>query len=214
MERQISPAGGEQGALPGEDKGQTAEGEAKDAGMATAAEPLVPKVGGAAETGSYTLLVGEFVAASTMEDAKEKVISAGLSPLVTAGPKREMPMMRLHVGEFPNQEAARKELNKLRRAGADGFILRNKEGRYDVYDGSYYNQEGAVKEQKRLAGRGIKVNLKNVSVPVPTLVLTAGSFPTREAALQEARKLEQEGLKAVVMENDAAGPMETNGRGF
>jgi outer membrane protein TolC len=204
-EQQTSPAGDEQGVLPGEGKGQPAEGETKEVGMAVATAPLVPEVASAAETGSYTLMVGEFVAASAMATAKEKVTSAGLSPFVTAGPKREVPMIRLHVGDFPNQESARKELVKLRRAGADGFILRNQEGRYDVYDGSYSNQEGAVREQKRLAGRGIKVSLKNVSVPLPTLVLTAGSFPTREAALQEAAKLEQQGLKAVVMENDTTG---------
>jgi cell division protein FtsN len=172
---------------------------------------LVPQVAAPAETGTYTLMVGEFVAASAMEDAKEKIKSAGLSPQVTAGPKREAPMVRLHLGEFPNQDSARKALDKLHRAGANGFILRNKEGGYDVYDGSYYNREGAVREQKRLAGRGIKVSLKNASAPVPTLVLTAGSFPTREAAMQEAAKLEQQGLKAVVMENGTHGHMGTKG---
>jgi outer membrane protein TolC len=214
MEQQISPAGGEQGALPGEGKGQTAEGEAKAAGIAVSAAPWVPQVAAPAETGTFTLMVGEFVTVSAMADAKEKVIRAGLSPLVTAGPKREVPMTRLHLGEFPNQKSARKGLDKLRRAGADGFILRNKEGRYDVYDGSYSNQEGAAREQERLADRGIKVSQKKVSVPMPMLVLTAGSFPTREAALQEAEKLERQGLKAVVIKNDTAGPMETNGGGF
>lgn len=204
-EQQTSPVSDEQGVLPGEGKGQPAEGETKEVGMTVATAPLVPEVASAAETGSYTLMVGEFVAASAMATAKEKVTSAGLSPFVTAGPKREVPMIRLHVGDFPNQESARKELVKLRRAGAAGFILRNQEGRYEVYGGSYSNREGAVREQKRLAGRGIKVSLKNVSVPLPTLVLTAGSFPTRVAALQEAAKLEQQGLKAVVMENDTTG---------
>ena len=126
---------------------------------------------------------------------------AGLSPVVKQGPKRKEPMIHLYVGEFSDQESAKKELNTLRDAKADGFISKNGERSFLVYAGSYFEQKGAAKEQQRLAVLGIKVSLKQVVVSVPTFLLTAGSFPTREAALKKAAELEKEGLKSVVIEN-------------
>lgn len=202
------PVSGEQVVTPGQEKAMNGEGKREEAAIAPIEEPAAPAVEEAAETGSYTLLIGEYVVTSEMAKARAKIVSTGLAPLLTAGPKREVPMTRLHVGKFPNRVSAGKALAKLRRAGADGFVIRNNEGSYDVYGGSYYQQEGAVREQKQLSARGIKASLQNVSAPVPVLVLTAGSFPTREAAMQEMTKLEQQGLKAVVMEKGSPRPAE------
>jgi cell division protein FtsN len=163
-----------------------------------------PKLAGmldnAAKTVTYTLKIGEYVVKSAMADAKRKIKKTGLSPVVEQGPKRNKPMIRLYFGEFSNQATARREQNKLRAAKADSFFLMDGDRRFHVYAGSYIDQKGAEKEQQRLASLGIKLSLKQVVVPVPTFLLTVGSFPTREAALEKAVELEKQGVKAVVIQ--------------
>ena len=156
-----------------------------------------------AETVTYTLKIGEYVVKSAMADAKRKIKKTGLTPVVEQGPKSNEPMIRLYFGEFSNQATARKEQNKLRAAKADSFILMDGDRRFHVYAGSYIDQKGAKKEQRRLAALGIKLSLKQVVVPVPTYLLTAGSFPTEEAALEKAVELEKWGVKSVVIQRSA-----------
>jgi outer membrane protein TolC len=190
---------------------QAKEGEKKEARIFAVENPAarnveIARVAGKADkatkTVTYTLKIGEYVMKVAMLDAKRKIKNAGLSPVVKQGPKRKEPMTNLYIGEFSDQESARKELNTLRNAKADGFISKNGERSFHVYAGSYFEQKGAAKEQQRLAALGIKLSLKQVVVSVPTFLLTAGSFPTREAALEKGAELEKEGLKSVVIEND------------
>jgi hypothetical protein len=151
------------------------------------------------DTKAYTLKFGEYVLSSAMADAKKMIKDSGLLPVVIPGPKKVMPMIRLSIVEYTDQKSALKELDRLRKAKVDGFMLMNR-GKYHVYAGSYFDQKGAALEQRRLASLGIKSNLQRKSVPVPTFLLTAGSFPTREAALEGAMKLGKQGGQAVVME--------------
>lgn len=151
------------------------------------------------EHGEYTLKIGDYVVPSAMDKVKGKLHAAGLSPVVKQGPKVKEPMIRLYFGEYADQESARKELAKLHDATAEAFML-NEGGTYRVYAGSYFLHERALKERDRLAGQGVKVTLKNASVPVPTLLLTAGSFSTRTEALKAVGKLKKQGLAASVIE--------------
>ncbi|ABQ24747.1 TolC family protein [Geotalea uraniireducens] len=182
---------------------QTKEGEKEAAGMVAGEQATVfaGKAENAAATGKYTIKVGEYTVKSALANAKKKVQRAGLSPVVKKGPTKKEPMLGLYIGEFPDRESARKELDKLRSVNAKGLIIKSGAGKYSVYAGSYVNRKYAAKELERLAALGIKLSMKNISVSVPTSLLTAGSFPTREAAMNEAAKLEKQGLKPVVIEN-------------
>lgn len=173
---------------------------------ADAAETLVADTSAnSGENAKYTLQIGEYVVKSALEEAKRKIRNAGLAFAVEQGPKKKGPMTRLYVGEFPSQEAARKELHKLRAAKIDGFFLMDEDKKFHVYAGSFANEKRAEKELQRIAARGMKLSLKQVVVAVPTYLLTAGSFPTRVAALAMALELERQGVNSVVLERAMPG---------
>lgn len=148
--------------------------------------------------GDYTLRIGEYVVPAAMEKDKAKVRDAGLTPVVKDGSLKKEPMIRLLFGEYADQETARKELQKLRDATVEGFVL--KEGSsYRVYAGSYFVKERAAKERQRLEGLGYRVTLKSASVSVPTLLLTVGKYDNRAAALDDAARLKKKGLSPSVV---------------
>lgn len=158
--------------------------------------------GGRAKAGRYTLQVGEFTTKVAMAETRAKIESAGLPSLVREGHKRKISVIRLRVGDFPDQDSARKKLaTLLRQAKVAGFISLNDEQRYCAYAGSFSGKEKAAKEQRRLADLGIDSRLQNTFVGLPTFLLTAGSFPTREAALTEANRLMAQGVRTIVVEN-------------
>jgi len=159
-------------------------------GSAAPAEQAVP--------GSYTLKIGEYVDKAQMVAAVKKIKQAGLAPTVKEGPKKKTAVIRLYLAEFGEQEAAGRELSRLHAAGAHGFTVKTGEQKYTVYAGSLFDQKSALQEQARLSKHGIKTTLKNVSVALPTFELTAGTFPSREAAQENAAKLEKQHLKAAV----------------
>ncbi|AJE03457.1 SPOR domain-containing protein [Geobacter pickeringii] len=175
-------------------------GKAKIASTAAAKKHAAAKKPESKGTGEYTLRIGEYVVADAMERDKEKAQDSGFTPLVKQGPKKKEPMIRLYLGEFGDQESAKRELAKLHDATVEGFVL-NEGGKYRVYAGSYFLHERAVKEQQRLTALGIKPTLKKASVSVPTLLLTAGKFSNREDAVKAAAKLRQKGLKPAVVES-------------
>lgn len=175
-------------------------GKTKIASAAAAKKHAVAKKPESKGTGEYTLRIGEYVVADAMERDKEKVQDSGFTPLVKEGPKKKEPMVRLFLGEFDDQESAKRELARLHDATVEGFVL-NEGGKYRVYAGSYFLHERAVKEQKRLTALGIKPSLRKASVSVPTLLLTAGKFSNREDAVKAAAKLKLKGLRAAVFES-------------
>jgi len=168
------------------------------AGQVATAAPGPAKPGPA--PAAYNLRVGVFVVKSELAAASEKVRAAGLEPTVKDGPKTLEPMIRLSLGNFPDQATAGRELDRLRKAYADGFILGSRQEGYNVYAGSYFSARGAEQEQQRLAALGIGVELVKTSVPVPTFLLTVGPYPTREAAVEDQAKLQQQGLKPELAE--------------
>ena len=53
--------------------------------------------------------------------------------------------------------------------------------------------------KKRLAGKGLKVELQKASLPIPTVRLTAGPFSGKAVADKVAAQLKGEGLKVKVI---------------
>ena len=153
----------------------------------------------AGSDGTYTLELGEYVGKSTLAGAKRLVKKAGLTPLVGPGPKRTETMLRILVGEFTDQGSAQKLQKRLAGVRASYFILKDQHGIYRVFAGSYSDHAAAVTEQKRLTARGIGSELREVTVPVPTFLLTAGRFPDEKSANDKLAELEQLGLKGKVL---------------
>lgn len=152
------------------------------------------------QAATYTVEIGEYVVKTALGDAKRRIEMAGVAPVVAPGPKRKEPMTRIYLGEFASQQAAKKTLDKLRSVNAENFVLTDKAGKLHIYAGSYFDQKSAAKEKQRFAALGIKSDLKQVVVSVPTFVLTAGCFRTREAAMGKVAELEQLGVKSVVIQ--------------
>lgn len=157
------------------------------------------KVESAAKGATFTVMLGDYMEKVELAEAGKKIRNVGLSAVVKQGAKKKEPMIRLLVGEFPDQDAARRELAKLRNITRDCFVLKNEKRQYSLYAGTYHDQKSATREQERLAAQGVKTSREKKTVSVPTFLLTAGSFPTREAAMKEAVKLEKEGLKPVII---------------
>ena len=153
----------------------------------------------------YTLQIGPYAVKSALANASKRIKKAGLEPVVEQGAKKNKAMVRLHVGEFPSQESARKELDKLSAAEVDGFFLLEADRKFHVYAGSYSDEKGAAQERQRLAALGIALTLKQVVVALPNFLLTAGSFPSRLAASAMAEELERQGVNSVVVERPIPG---------
>lgn len=160
----------------------------------------VARVKPSATTMIYTLNIGEY-ASSELTATKKKVRQAGLEPRVTVGTRQPRTVFRLLVNDYQSQQAANKELRKLRKARAGGFIIKRGQADYRLYAGSFFSRDSALKERKRLAAFGLSLTLDETSVLLPTSRLEAGRFLSREAALAGALKLEKLGVKAIVRKN-------------
>ncbi len=148
-------------------------------------------------SGAFTLVVGTYVMKSSMAADKAKLVKAGLAPVSVVTKKRNEPMNRLHVADFDSPVEAQAELSRVRAASKDAFLLKEN-GRYAVYAGSYYAYERAVDVREQLKGKGINPTLRKSVAPVPAYTLTAGSFASREDALEGAARLKKIGFKPFV----------------
>lgn len=147
----------------------------------------------------YVVEIEQSVVKTALDEAKKRLVKAGVVPVVEQGPKRKEPMTRVYLGEFANQQAAKKTIDKLRANDAEHFILTDKAGRLHIYAGSFSDEKAAAKEQQRFVSLGIKASLKQVQVSVPTYVLTAGCFRTGKGALDKVAELKRLGVKATVV---------------
>lgn len=149
--------------------------------------------------GTYAIEVGEFIGKNALVKGKKGVKKAGLMPVVGPGGRKMEVMLRIQAGEFSDEGAARKMLNKLRKVNVDQFMLKDKGGTFRVYAGSYFEHQAALDEQKRLSRKGLRSELKEATVPVSTYVINAGCFATEQVAKEKLAELERLGLKGKVL---------------
>lgn len=154
---------------------------------------------GAGRPEAYTLKLDDALAGTPDAALRSRLARHGLTPRLQDGPPRSQAVIRLCVGTFPDQAAAKTALEQLRAAYVEGVLSRNAQGRYEVYAGSYFSSGGANNEQKRLAAFGVSVTQRLEEVPVPTKQLLAGDFATRAAATAAAGDLRRQGLAAEVV---------------
>ena len=163
------------------------------------AEPLrkatvVPK-----KHGPWTVVAGLYVVEELLAADMTKVKNAGLTPLMTSGPKRPVAMNRLLYAEYGSKEEARQTVEKLQRTAGSGFSIQRGD-KHEVYAGSYAVLSGAQAEQQRLAAAGVKVTIKKSQVPLVSRKLTAGTFTDRKAADDALKKLKSAGVSAARLE--------------
>lgn len=184
----MPPKGGKKTEPVQQPKQQAAEPERKPSEKHESAKK---KVG-------YSLLIGTYVLDDKLDKDKEKIVKAGLEPIVTPKGTRKVTMNRLFVGSFAEKQKAEAEFNKVKKQIGSAFLIQEK-GKYAVYAGSYYVEKTAVHEQDRLAALGMTLVLKKADVPVPANKLTAGRFRTVNEAQKGAAMLKKQGIKASVI---------------
>lgn len=164
--------------------------------VATAKSAAKPEFVAAGEA-KYAIQCGPFATIRELDPARVALKKAGLSPVTSPGPKRPTLMYRLFVAGYSDAAVAVVERNKLLEATPDAFVLLH-EGNYELFAGSYHEEGRAGKMEDRLSAQGIKVERRQVTAPVATRRLTAGGFPTKEAAGAVAERLKKNGIACTV----------------
>lgn len=182
-----------------ETKPAVAKPEQKPAAMQPAKQAPVEHKPVAKSTGPWTVVVGYYVVEETLAADMARVKKAGLSPVMTSGPKRPVAMHRLYVGEYGSRAEGLQVLAKVKQIGGSGFLVQRGE-LYDLFAGSYAVANSAEAEQQRLAAANIKVSIRKVQVPLATRKLTAGTFTDRKAAEAAIKKLKGAAIGTPVLE--------------
>lgn len=150
---------------------------------------------GEAPAGRWTLVVGNYLLEDALAADLTRVRKAGLEATVKPGAPRKASMNRLFLAEYGERGIARGELDKLRHHTSDAFIV-EQGGKHAVYAGSYLLDARASAEKERLAAAGFSLTLKRAEVPIPSKVLTAGTFSDKQVAEAALKRLKAAGLKA------------------
>jgi outer membrane protein TolC len=178
------------------DFSQSAEGQT---GMTDKKRPKQTEGFDLSKNTSFTIRIGDFSSAE-VEQVKQKLQRVGLVPVVMDGGKKSRHAYRLVLGQYPDLKTARQALQTLTDP-QNGFVLKAKNGAYDVFAGSFFDRQRAVKQQKSLAAQGIVLNLRPVNIELPAFTIITGSFSSREAAKEMGKKLEQQGLDFQILES-------------
>ncbi len=160
---------------------------------ASSPQKNVTRVSASKAGGPWTVVVGLYVVEETLAADLSEVKRVGLTPVMTSGPRRQVTMNRLFLGDYAAKQDAQQAIEKLRSTGGSGFILQQGD-KYEVYAGSYAVLSGAQTEQQRLAAAGVKVVVRKTQVPLASRKLTAGTYTDRKAAEAALKKLKNAGI--------------------
>jgi cell division septation protein DedD len=150
-----------------------------------------------ADSGNWTVMVGNYVLEEEMANDLARVRKAGLEAYVVPGARKKTHMNRLLLAEFTDRDTAQAELARLKRSTSDAFMA-DSAGMHIVYAGSYLLEARAASEKERLAAAGFILTVKRADVSIPTKNLTAGSFAEKSAADGVLKKLRSAGVKATL----------------
>lgn len=201
--KEAKPAAGVKEAKPAAAAKETkpAAKEAKPAAVAKV-EKVAPSKGAKpqakAAAGAYALELDNDLAESEIGAVTAKLKKAGIANVVKTKSQKGEPMHRLFLADFGNREEAAEELDRLKTVAPNAFMLKEN-GRYAVYAGSFMREGKAAVEQDRLYDKGVRLVLKNATIPVSVVKLRAGSFPDPTSAEKAAAGLKSSGLSARVV---------------
>lgn len=174
------------------------------AGEKTAAAAKKPQAPARPAAPAYTLEISGDLLESEMGPVMAKLKQAGITHVVKTKSHKGEPMHRLFLADFANRDEALEELERLKLAAPQAFMLKEN-GRYAVYAGSYLREGKATVEQDRLFEKGVKLLLKSATAPVAILKVRAGSFTDQAGADKAVKALKRAGIPAKVVKIAKAG---------
>ena len=166
--------------------------------MSAAAEPKKPKAAAKPAGPLYTLAINGDLAESEMGPVMAKLKKVGITHVVSSKQHKGETMHRLFLADFANHDEAAEELERLKLAAPDAFMLKEG-GRYAVYAGSYLRDTKAATEQNRLQAKGVQLLVKSATAPVIVLNVRAGGYADQAAADKAAKALKKAGLAVKVV---------------
>jgi cell division septation protein DedD len=176
-----------------------AAGEKTAAGeQAAVAAPKKTKVAAKPAVAAYTLEINGDLAESELGPVMAKLKQAGITHVVKSKQIKGEPMHRLFLADFANRDEALEELERLKLATADAFLLKEN-GRFAVYAGSYLREAKANSEQSRLQAKGVQLLLKSATAPVSVLRVRAGAFANQAGAERAVKALKKSGLSLKIV---------------
>lgn len=146
-------------------------------------------------TGSWSLVVGNYVLEEALSADMVRVRKAGYKPIVKPSARKKTTMNRLFVSEFNDRATAQSTLEKLNRLTSDAFVM-GQGGKFAVYAGSYLQAEAANSEKERLKAAGFTAIVKHADIAIPSQSLSVGPFSSIKAAESARGKLRGAGIKA------------------
>jgi len=146
-------------------------------------------------TGSWSLVIGNYVLEEALSADMGRVRKAGYKPVVKPSTRKKTTMNRLFISEFNDRATAQSTLEKLNRLTSDAFIM-EQGGKYAVYAGSYLQSEAANSEKERLKAAGFTTIVKRADIAIPSQNLSVGPFSSIKAAEAARGKLKGAGIKA------------------
>ena len=192
------PAAAAKEAKPAAAAAKSAAKPAAAAKVAKAAAPKAAKAQAKPAAGAYALEINGDLAESETGPVTAKLKKAGISNVVTTRTQKGEPMHRLFLADFGDRNEAAEELERLKMVAPNAFMLKEN-NRYTVYAGSFLRQGKAALEQDRLYDKGVRLLLKEATIPVSVVKLRAGSFADQASARKAAGNLKKSGLTAKVV---------------
>lgn len=169
------------------------------------AKPVTPPVAATAEKVQskkkaqiFTLFAGEFPVGSEADAVVAKLNKMQIKPVIKQVSQKNRQMNRLFLNSFSDYDSYAAELEKLKQVSKGAFAI-EKDGKYSLYAGSFSTAALAGNEKKRLAGKGVKVELQQVMIPSAAVKVTAGSFQGKTEADKAVARLKQQGLAVKVI---------------
>jgi len=167
-------------------------GAAAPAKTAAADKPLKK------QAAAYVIVAGELPAGADVAAAEAKLEKHGVKPVLKQVSQKGREMNRLFVNSFSDYDAYASSLEKLKQTTRSAFGI-EKDGKYNIYAGSFSSTALAQAEKKRLQDKGVKAEIQKTVLPGTTVKVTAGSFPTKAAADKAAAALAKDGLAVRVI---------------
>ncbi len=148
-------------------------------------------------TGSWSLVIGNYILEETLSVDMGRVRKAGLEPVIMSSARKKTAMNRLLVSESNDRTAAQSTLEKLKLHTSDAFII-EQGGMFYVYAGSYSQNEAVNSEKERLKAAGFPVTVKRTDISIPSHSLSVGPFNSKKEAEIARGKLKSAGIKATL----------------
>jgi cell division septation protein DedD len=148
--------------------------------------------------GPYRLLLGDFVPDKSFGTFLAKLKKNGIDPVRKSSVTASEPMNRLFIREFNDQDSAEAELQTLKKLTADAFLMA-KDGKYELFAGSYLSSSRAASEMKKLGSKGVRPVIRQARVSVKVTRVTAGSYASSGEARKDAARLKKIGINSTVV---------------